>query len=170
MDGLFMQKLAIFALIGISLITNMPKVTAQPMGQGVVFDPPSNVRVSPNGAIMCSVTTVAPINIYGSSNGWYITDACGSRGYIHSSQVRLQSNPPPEQVPVICEVINIQRGQLALRFSPNGQSKAGLDNGNTVGLLSQQGIWYKVRVIQGPNNRVNRLEGWVNSNYLSCHD
>ncbi|WP_013320222.1 SH3 domain-containing protein [Gloeothece verrucosa] len=156
--------------VALSLFTNITKVAAQPSGQAVVFDPPSNVRVTPNGAVLCSVRTVSPINIYGSQNGWYVTDACGEMGYIHSSQIRLQSNNQPQRGPVVCDVINIERGQLALRFSPNGKSRAGLDNGNTVRLLSQQRNWANVRVIQGPNPAVNGLEGWVNSDYLSCHD
>jgi len=36
-------------------------------------------------------------------------------------------------------------------------------------LLKQEGIWAYVRVIKGPNPRVDGLEGWVNSNYLSCY-
>ena len=70
-----------------------------------------------------------------------------------------------------CTVTNIQTGQLALRVAPNGRSRAGLDNGNTVVLLRQgPNPWVYVRVITGPNRRVNGLEGWVNSNYLSCGD
>lgn len=69
----------------------------------------------------------------------------------------------------ICSVVNIQTGQLALRRSPGGESRAGLDNGNTVAFLRQGGEpWAYVRVINGPNSRVNGLEGWVNANYLSC--
>ncbi|MBE9228830.1 SH3 domain-containing protein [Phormidium sp. LEGE 05292] len=68
-----------------------------------------------------------------------------------------------------CSVANIQTGQLALRFTPNGQSKAGLDNGNTVALVRKgPNPWVYVRVLAGPNSRVNDLQGWVNSNYLSC--
>lgn len=68
-----------------------------------------------------------------------------------------------------CSVTNIRTGQLALRFSPNGQSRAGLDNGNTVELLQDgPGDWRYVRVLDGSNRRVDRLEGWVNSNYLTC--
>jgi len=69
----------------------------------------------------------------------------------------------------ICTVFNIQTGQLALRHSPGGESRAGLDNGNTVALLRQGNLpWAYVRVVNGPNSRVNGLEGWVNANYLSC--
>ena len=58
-------------------------------GAAIVFAPPSNVRATPNGAIICSVRSVTSINIYGSTNGWYRTDACGSMGYIHHSQIRF---------------------------------------------------------------------------------
>lgn len=69
----------------------------------------------------------------------------------------------------ICNVVNIQTGQLALRYSPGGESRAGLDNGNSVAFLRQGGgPWAYVRVINGSNSRVNGLEGWVNANYLSC--
>ena len=68
-----------------------------------------------------------------------------------------------------CSVTNIRTGQLALRFSPNGKSRAGLDNGNTVELLRDgPGVWRYVRVLNGPNRRVDGSEGWVNSNYLAC--
>ncbi|MBE9018964.1 SH3 domain-containing protein [Chroococcidiopsidales cyanobacterium LEGE 13417] len=68
-----------------------------------------------------------------------------------------------------CSVVNIRTGQLALRFSPNGKSRAGLDNGNTVeSLRGGSGVWRYIRVLDGPNRRINGLEGWVNSNYLAC--
>lgn len=56
----------------------------------IVFSPPSNVRDSPNGTIPCSINRVTPINIYGSTDDWYYTDACGRIGVIHSSQIRFQ--------------------------------------------------------------------------------
>jgi hypothetical protein len=69
----------------------------------------------------------------------------------------------------ICSVVNIQTGQLALRHSPGGESRAGLNNGNTVAFLRRGSVpWAYVRVVNGPNSRVNGLEGWVNANYLSC--
>ena len=56
---------------------------------GFVFDPPSNVRISPNGEILCSVKTSSDIQIYGSIGSWFYTDICGTMGVIHSSQVRF---------------------------------------------------------------------------------
>lgn len=58
-------------------------------GKAFVFGPPSNVRTSPNGSILCSVTTPTTINVYGSVNSWYYTDICGRTGVIHSSQIRF---------------------------------------------------------------------------------
>jgi hypothetical protein len=59
------------------------------MVTGFIFDPPSNVRVSPNGSILCSVKERTQVNIYGSTGDWYYTDACGQMGVIHSSQIRF---------------------------------------------------------------------------------
>lgn len=61
-----------------------------------IIDPPSNVRATPNGRIICVIRGIGtPIRILGSTgvrdnNGtWYVTDACGGRGVIHSTQIRF---------------------------------------------------------------------------------
>lgn len=53
----------------------------------LVFDPPSNIRFSPNGDVMCAVTSKGSIRIYDKVDGWYRTDACGLIGVIHESQI-----------------------------------------------------------------------------------
>jgi hypothetical protein len=58
----------------------------------IVFDPPSNVRQSPNGDSLCSVRERTTINIYGSTGDWYYTDICGTMGVIHFSQITFQPN------------------------------------------------------------------------------
>ena len=58
-------------------------------GAAIVFDPPSNIRSTPNGAILCSVTSRGTIPIQGRSGAWYRTDFCGSPGYIHQGQIRF---------------------------------------------------------------------------------
>ena len=58
-------------------------------GAALVYDPPSNIRSSPNGAIICSVRSRAYINVYGKKGGWYSTDFCGVNGYIHQNQLRF---------------------------------------------------------------------------------
>lgn len=63
------------------------------VSQALVIDPPSNVRESPNGPVLCSLNDQSTIKTYGSYNDkgiWYYTDACnGRRGMIHSSQIRF---------------------------------------------------------------------------------
>lgn len=58
----------------------------------IVFDPPSNVRQSPNSNSLCSIRERTTINIYGSIGDWYYTDICGTMGVIHSSQITFQPN------------------------------------------------------------------------------
>lgn len=58
-------------------------------GTAFVFDPPSNVRVSPNGNLLCVVKSPQTIDLYGRNGEWYYTDVCGSMGVIHSSQLRF---------------------------------------------------------------------------------
>ena len=91
----------------------------------------------------------------------------GVEGWVNSDYLNCGQASANSQV--TCTVTNIQTGQLALRFTPNGRSRAGLDNGNTVALLRQGSApWVYVRVLQGPNRAINGVEGWVNSDYLDC--
>ncbi|HLO86630.1 MAG TPA: hypothetical protein VK203_16745 [Nostocaceae cyanobacterium] len=72
---------------------------------------------------------------------------------------------------IFCVVVNIRTGQLALRESPGGVAKAGLDNGNVVQYLQNgPGVWGSVLVTEGPSDAVTGLKGWVNTNYLSCYE
>jgi len=72
-----------------SILVSQAVPSVSPAGVAIVFDPPSNVRTRPNGQIICSVREQATINIYGSENGWYRTDVCGTLGFIHKSQIRF---------------------------------------------------------------------------------
>lgn len=63
--------------------------TVSSYGAAIVFDPPSNIRSTPNGNILCSVTSRGTIPIKGREGDWYQTDYCGSLGYIHKGQVRF---------------------------------------------------------------------------------
>lgn len=58
-----------------------------------VFSPPSNVRETPWGKIVCSVKKKQTIDVSTPVKGrkgklWYPTDVCGKPGYIHQSQVK----------------------------------------------------------------------------------
>jgi len=57
---------------------------------GVVFDPPSKIRRTPNGEVVCTIQDVTGIALAGGVTGdgqWYRTTVCGG-GVIHQSQVR----------------------------------------------------------------------------------
>ncbi|PHV62794.1 protein kinase domain-containing protein [Cyanobacterium aponinum] len=135
----------------------------------IVFDPPSNIRTTPNGEIICSVNAVTSItiNTYGSANGWYVTDFCGRNGYIHHSQIHFENTVHVEKNPS-CLVTNIKTGQLAVRKSPGGESLAGLNNDDVVQYIRGDFPWYYIRVIEGSNRSLNGRTGWVNANYLEC--
>jgi hypothetical protein len=72
-----------------SYLGGISSPTRSSVGAAFVFDPPSNIRSSPNGAILCSVRTRTYIDVYGRSGQWHATDFCGSPGYIHQNQLRF---------------------------------------------------------------------------------
>ncbi|NJP08755.1 MAG: hypothetical protein HC866_04115 [Leptolyngbyaceae cyanobacterium RU_5_1] len=53
-----------------------------------VIDPPSNVRATPNGRIVCTLPRTN-IQVFESVGSWYRTHACGRSGYIHVSQIQF---------------------------------------------------------------------------------
>jgi len=62
--------------------------------KAVVFEPPSNIRTDPNGKILCTVKTIKNIKVNINSNTapWIKTTECGKTGYIHESQVKLNTS------------------------------------------------------------------------------
>jgi hypothetical protein len=67
-----------------------------------------------------------------------------------------------------CDVTGVYAGQLPILYAPAGKSKAALNNGNIVRAIRQKDDWTYVEVARGSNAGVNRVRGWVNSNYLQC--
>ena len=66
-----------------------PQASISKAGVATVFQPPSNIRVSPNGAILCSVREKRDINVYDLKGDWYTTDVCGTTGVIHRGQLKF---------------------------------------------------------------------------------
>ncbi len=63
-------------------------VKTEEMSYFVVFDPPSNVRSTPNGSVKCVIENMEIIKTVGEpKSAWYQTTACGG-GWISQSQVR----------------------------------------------------------------------------------
>lgn len=58
-------------------------------GMAIVFNPPSNIRKSPGGAFLCTVSDRRSIRIGQAQGDWYPTSACETHGFIHQSQVRF---------------------------------------------------------------------------------
>jgi hypothetical protein len=94
----------------------------------------------------------------------------GLKGWVNGNYLACEEgNNTPNPVNS-CEVVGIQTGQLALRYSPNGRSRAGLNNGNVVKIIRYGNRpWVYVSVISA-NRGIRGLQGWVNSNYLSCFE
>ena len=102
--GIFGLLIAVLALMRDTFDYKIPWISAQnntptpilqdnsisKTGVAIVFDPPSNIRKSPNEEILCSVREKKTINIYGSTGTWYWTDICGTMGVIDSSKVTFQ--------------------------------------------------------------------------------
>jgi serine/threonine-protein kinase len=150
----------------VSVISNFIAFPVLAQSTATVFAPPTNIRNRPNGEIICTVNKKVSLDVYQKEGQWYYTDYCGG-GYIHQSQIRLQSASGSSNTTERARVVGLKQGQLALRDAPNGRSLAGLNNGNVVQILEQQGNWAYVQVINGPNSRVNGMQGWVNSYYLA---
>lgn len=70
-------------------VCNYDSRPSNPKSSAFVFAPPSNVRVVPNGDVLCVVRSPMAINTYGVIGDWYYTDFCGSMGVIHDSQLRF---------------------------------------------------------------------------------
>lgn len=64
-------------------------------GGAVVHTPPSNVRESPGGKVICVIREKKMIQVQGSTNitdddgEWIRTNACGKSGVIHSTQINI---------------------------------------------------------------------------------
>lgn len=64
------------------------------LGNALVTDPPSNIRATPNGKILCSVTIKdQKLSILSKDGEWFKTNYCGSTGYIHQDQVLFDWKP-----------------------------------------------------------------------------
>jgi serine/threonine protein kinase, bacterial len=59
------------------------------VAKATIFVPPTNVRESPDGKILCVINKKSTINTYGVSNSWYKTDICGAIGFIHAEQLKF---------------------------------------------------------------------------------
>ena len=66
-----------------------PSINSNYPGTAIVFDPPSNIRQTPGGSFLCTVKSKTTVSVGNPNGNWYPTSACGSRGFIHKSQIRF---------------------------------------------------------------------------------
>jgi serine/threonine protein kinase len=100
-----------------------------------VIDPPSNVRTAPNGSIVCAIPTVADITVFNPNGDWYQTDACGTVGYIHRSQIQFANAASGQLVTVIDPPSNI-------RVQPNGAILCSISSVQSIRVSSASEDWY----------------------------
>jgi Helicobacter pylori protein of unknown function (DUF874) len=88
-------------------VANLKKVTPPDVDTEIwngdiwqIHNPPSNIRVAPDGKILCTINKKTKIKLRGTSNvkdktgEWLYTDVCGKIGFIHSSQVQMEDGVP----------------------------------------------------------------------------
>jgi serine/threonine protein kinase, bacterial len=59
------------------------------VAKATIFAPPTNVRESPDGKILCVINRKISINTYGANNSWYKTDVCGVMGVVQAEQLKF---------------------------------------------------------------------------------
>lgn len=78
-----------------SQISESDKDDSSWRGKALVHTPPSNVRESPGGKVICVIREKKLITVNGSTNitdddgEWIRTNACGKSGVIHSTQINI---------------------------------------------------------------------------------
>ena len=103
----------------------------------LVIDPPSNIRRTPNGEIICAVSSPQTIVILSPQGDWYPTDFCGESGFIHKSQLRLKT----QQAWVIDPPSNV-------RSQPNGQILCVINQRSQIEVSDQVAGWYRTNICQ----------------------
>jgi hypothetical protein len=136
------------------------------------------LRYSPNGRSRAGLDNGNIVTLLQQgSNPWvYVqvnyadSGVTGLKGWVNGNYLTCGGETNTPNPVNSCEVIGIQTGQLALRYSPNGRSRAGLNNGNVVRIIRYgNNPWIYVSVISA-NRGVRGLQGWVNGNYLTCSE
>lgn len=98
----------------------------------IVFDPPSNVRTAPDlsAAVQCTVTTKdRTIMTYATRGAWVETDACGPRGWIHTSQIHTFTQA------------RVKHAQTSIRTATSASAPVACKADGGVRITTRQGNW-----------------------------
>jgi hypothetical protein len=113
---------------------------------GIVFDPPSNVRASPDlsSAIQCTVTVKnRTIKTYSTNGPWFETDACGQRGWIHTTQIHTYTQA------------RVKTAQASVRKTTSTSAVVLCKADGGVRVTKHQGNWFATDYCGGL--------GWINA-------
>lgn len=125
-----------------------------------------NLRTSPGGSVIGSLSNGTTVNILGTSGSWYKVTANGKSGYVSSAYISnsqsivvtaasAQSASPKTGT----VILNSKSSVLNLRNSPwTGRVISTLSSGTKVNIIGTDGRWYKVQV--------GSLTGYVHSDYI----
>lgn len=130
-----------------------------------------NLRNSPSGTIIGSLSHGTKVQILDSTEGWYKINSNGTIGYVSSSYVSLSSSSPKITMTSVSSVqassaskvgtvtLSDKSSTLNLRISPwTGRVISELPCGSKVQILSTSGRWYKVQA--------DSMIGFVHSDYI----
>jgi hypothetical protein len=161
-SNLLMLKkiLMVFIGYGLLLTTQSAQAFTSMEKKALVIAPPSNVRVYPNGQIICKIQQKKTISIYIWANktlptawspdmGWFSTDACGGDklGWIHGSQIKFslaEDNKDKENATWAYHGILIA-SPSHIRQKPNGKILCQVKGKNSriaVDIEKTNGDWY----------------------------
>lgn len=113
-----------------------PNISSE--GVAFVIDPPSNIRVVPNGEILCAVPSPQTIPILAAQGDWYPTSYCGELGVIHRSQLSFNG----QQAWVIDPPSNV-------RSQPNGDILCAVAQASQIETYGQTNGWYRTNICAG---------------------
>lgn len=112
---------------------------------GIVYDPISNIRLNPDGKIICKVKKIAAMTVFPFNNEWYSTDYCGAKGVIHQSQIILISNSKlDERSPNKGGSKAIVYDPISnVRYSPKGKVICRIKDVTEINIFQYNQEWYK---------------------------
>ncbi len=124
-------------------------LSARADGTALVFDPPSNVRTQANSSsqILCSITERnKSIKTQRQQGVWFLTDACGTPGWIHSSQIKQYTT------------MRVRIASTPVRSAKSETASILCKSAGGVRTFKKDGVWYETDYCGGP--------GWIAASAL----
>ena len=153
-------------------LNQSPKLADKSIKLATVFDPPSNVRATPNGTVLCSIDNIfqitidGPAKVDGYEGDWYYTNICdGTRGVIHASQLKFSSNKVADFEPPYTTaygVAIVSHVPSYVRDKPDGKTLCLTDERTTTkiyGRIDNNNNWFYTDFCDG---KMEAIKLWSN--------